>query len=289
MRPISTILHPVGQVSSVGDFGWSCYAARERRMFANLRGTVFGGSYAGASAWMVEQSSQARAFVLIFARAQGMEQFLSELPPQVSSIPMVGGAAARVSGAAFGFTHPLSEDIAVLAITEGEWRAVSIAAHFPDGDAFHCLGNDPRKFSAIQANGKTVGANDFLRKARAVRGLSLDDWDRLALITDDGIVLHLRGDRDTIVTGADLPLLRKVRLALFDQLRGREAILAKAKPGALAFGCAGLFGLFGVDRPWETTLPTTYLFGELTNVNGVPLFANLTFSILTPRLLSEEG
>jgi hypothetical protein len=96
-------------------------------------------------------------------------------------------------------------------------------------------------------------------------------------------VLHLHEDGDTIVSGADLPESRTVRLAFFDARRGSAAILAQARPGALAFGCAGLFGLFGTDRPWEAVMPTTYLFGELAVANGVPRFANLTFSLLIPR------
>jgi hypothetical protein len=159
---------------------------------------------------------------------------------------------------------------------------VSVAAHFPEGDAFHCLGNDPRSFSAIQTRQGTSGAGEFLRKARTAFGLAPDDWDRLALVTDDGIVLHLHEDGETVACGADLSASREVRLALFDPHRGREAILAHARPGALAFGCAGLFGLFGEDRPWEAVMLTTYLFGELANANGLPRFANLTFSLLIP-------
>lgn len=280
MKPVSATIHPVGQASSVGDFGWACYAAGEPREFASFRGAVFGGRYAGASAWMTGQLPQARAFVVIFAREEGMEAFFAGLSPEVASVPMAGGAAARAGGQ--GFTHPIAEDVAVLAITEGEWRAASVTAHFPEGDAFRCSGNHPRSFSAIQTPGGLVGAGDFLRKARAAFGLAPDDWDRLALIAEDGSVLHLHRKGETVVSGADLPASREVRLALFDPYRGREAILALAQPGALAFGCAGLFGLFGENRPWEAVMPTTYMFGEIAIANGLPRFANLTFSLLIP-------
>ena len=210
-----------------------------------------------------------------------MERFLARLSPEVASVPITGGAAARTHGA--GFKHPAAKDVAILAITDGEWQAVSVTAHFPEGAAFHCLGSDPRSFSAIQTREGTSGAGEFLRKARTAFGLAPDDWDRLGLVTEDGSVLHLHEDGETVVCGADLPASREVRLALFDLHRGREAILAQARPGALAFGCAGLFGLFGEDRPWEAMMPTTYLFGELAVANGAPRFANLTFSLLMPR------
>jgi len=281
MKAATATIHPVGQCSPTGDFGWACFAAREAQTFVNSRGVVFGGSYEPASAWMAEQLPQARAFVVIFSRGEGMERFLARLSPEVASAPIAGGAAARTHGA--GFTHPAAEDVAILAITEGGWRTVSVAAHFPEGDAFHCLGDDPRSFSAVQNRDGTFGAGDFLREARTTFGLAPDDWDRLALITDDGLVLHLHQDGETVVSGADLPASREVRLALFDPHRGREAILAQARPGALAFGCAGLFGLFGDERSWEAVMPTTYLFGELAVANGVPRFANLTFSLLIPR------
>ncbi|MFZ4780587.1 MAG: hypothetical protein ACOYM3_34980 [Terrimicrobiaceae bacterium] len=281
MDLLSATIHPAGHVSPTGDFGWACFAAREPQTFLNSRGVVFGGTYAEASAWMTGQLPQARAFVVIFSRGEGMEVFLAGLSPAVASVPLSGGAAARASGP--GFTHPTAEDVAVLAITEGEWQAVSVTAHFPKGEAFRLLGDDPRRFPAIMTREATVGAGDFLRKARAAFGLAANDWDRLAFVTEEGIVLHLHEDGETVVSGADLPESREVKLALFDPDRGRAAILAQARPDALAFGCAGLFGLFGEERPWEALMPTTYLFGEIANTNGIPRFANLTFSLLIPR------
>ncbi len=280
MKPVTATIHPVGRVSSVGDFGWACFAAREPQTFLNSRGVAFGGSYEDASAWMTRQLPGVRAFVVIFATGNGMEAFLAGLSPVVASVPMAGGAAARASGP--GFTYPAAEDVAVLAITEGEWHAVSVAAHFPAGDTFHCLGNAPRSFSAIRTRERTIAADDFFLEARSAYDLAPGDWDRLALVTKDGMILHLHEDGGMVVSGANLPHSRQVRLALFNPDRGREAILARAKPSALAFGCAGLFGLFGSDRPWEAVMPTTYLFGEIANANGIPRFANLTFSLLMP-------
>lgn len=281
MNRVSASVHPIGHSSPVGNFGWACFAAKEARRFTDLQGAVFGGSYAEASAWMSSQRSEARAFVVIFTRGDGMEKFLRGLPSNVTSLPMAGGAAARGNGP--GFTHPMAEDVAVFAIKEREWQAVSVAAHFATGDRFQCLGHDPRRFSAIQTGEETMSAHEFFQNARAAHGLDPGDWDRLALVTNDGIVLHLHEDGKTVVSGADLPTSREVSLALFDPPRGREAILAQAGPGAIAFGCAGLFGLFGEDRPWEVVMPTTYLFGELAVANRAPRFANLTFSILIRR------
>jgi hypothetical protein len=279
-RVLATV-HPIGHVSPSGDFGWACLAAKEARRFADLPGMIFGGSYAEASAWMRSQATEARAFVVIFTRGDGMEEFLGGLSSEVSALPMAGGAAARSSGP--GFTHPMAEDVAVLAITEGEWQAASVAAHFPAGDTLSCLGHDRRRFSMVRTGDGTVDAHEFLHTARAAHGLAPGDWDRLALVTNEGIVLHLHEEGGLVVSGADLPASREVRLALFDPSRGREAILAHASPETLAFGCAGLFELFGEDRPWEALMPTTYLFGELATTSASPRFANLTFSLLIRR------
>lgn len=273
---------PIGHETSGGGFAWSCLAAREDLEFANLRGKAFGGSYAEATEWMLAQLPAARAFVLIFSRGDGNERFLSGLPQEVNLIPMAGGASARSAGAAAGFTYPQAKDIAVFAITEGAWQSITVTSHFPVGDTFHCLGDDPRKFTTIQTGEGAVGALDFFQQAREAHDLAANDWDRLALITDDGIVLHLRDEGGTVVSGANLPSSRQVRLALFDAQHGRKAILARSTPGTLAFGCAGLHGLFGSDRPWEQLVPTTYLFGELAAAGGPSQFSNLTFSLLSP-------
>lgn len=283
MSPLTRLSRiPVGHDYSGGGFAWSCLAAGEVREFANLRGEAFGGSYAGAAEWMLERLPEAGAFVLIFSRGEGAERFLAGLPRELASIPIAGGASARAAGADAGSTHPRAEDVAAFAIMEGAWRAVTVTAHFPVGDTFQCAGDDPRKFTAILTAGEAVPAGDFFRRAREAHDLAADDWDRLALVTNEGLVLHLHSEADTVATGADLPHSREVRLALFDQQRGREAILAHATPGTLAFGCAGLHGLFGSDLPWERAVPTTYLFGELAAVDDQPRFSNLSFSLLCP-------
>jgi hypothetical protein len=71
-----------------------------------------------------------------------------------------------------------------------------------------------------------------------------------------------------------------VRLVVFDSGLGIEALRARINPRSLLFGCAGLHGLFENNRPWEQWAPTTYLFGEVANLNKQPRFSNLTFSVL---------
>ena len=270
---------PVGHRQAACDFAWECHAAREVKPFASLQGEVFGGTYAEAASWMAKQNPVARAFILVFTGGTGMEKFLHQLPPAATSIPIAGGAAAR-SGNSKGSTVPLAEDVAAFAITEGSWQAISVNAHFGSEEFFVCEGGDPRRFSHIRTGNKTVHAPDFFQRARERHLLSANDWDRLALMTRDGAVLHLHPEDGEIVCGTDLPDSREVRLAILDDIRGIEALRAQIKPQSLLFGCAGLHGLFENNKPWEQWAPTTYLFGEIANLDNRPRFSNLTFSIL---------
>lgn len=93
MNRKSITVHPIGHTSPVGDFAWACFAAKEARRFADLQGNTFGGSYAEASDWMACQLPLARAFVVLFARGDGMEEFFGSLSSDVVSVPMAGGAA----------------------------------------------------------------------------------------------------------------------------------------------------------------------------------------------------
>jgi hypothetical protein len=278
-NPKSLGTMPVGQRQAACDFAWACHASREVKPFASLRGEVFGGTYAEAASWMAKQTPVARAFILVLTGGTGMEKFLRELPPASASIPIVGGAAAR-TGNSKGSTVPFAEDVAVFAITEGSWQAIAVNAHFGVEEFFVCEGVDPRRFSHIRSRNETLPALDFFQQARARHLLSSNDWDRLALMTRDGAVLHLHSGDEEVVCGTDLPDSREVRLAIFDGRQGIEALQAQIRPQSLLFGCAGLHGLFENNRPWEQWTPTTYLFGEIAKLNNRPSFSNLTFSLL---------
>ena len=270
---------PVGIGQAACDFAWACHDAREVKPFASLQGEVFGGTYAAAASWVEKMAPVARAYILVFTGGTGMEKFLRELPAAVASIPIAGGAAAR-SGNSKGSTVPLAEDVAVFAITEGSWQAITVNAHFGSEEFFVCEGVDPRRFSHIRTENKILPAPDFFQRARDRHLLSANDWDRLALITRDGAVLHLHPEHGDVLCGTDLPDSREVRLVIFDGIRGIEALHAQIKPQSLLFGCAGLHGLFENNRPWEQWAPTTYLFGEIAKLDHRPRFANLAFSVL---------
>jgi hypothetical protein len=271
---------PPGRKPAPEGFSWACAAAREPLDFASLTGETFGGTYADAAAWMCRQLGRARAFILLFTRGDGMETFLAGLDPQVRRIPMAGGAAARMTGHASGVVFPAAEDVAVFAVTEGNWDCVAVTAHFPAGAVVRCAGSDPRRFSEILSEGKSHSARRFLAEARQAHGLAADDWDRLALITQEGTIIHLHDAGEAVGCGTHLPASREARLAVFDETRGREAILASTTPAALAFGCAGLHGLFTSGKPWEALIPATYLYGELAVFASGPAFSNLTFALL---------
>ena len=278
-NPKSLGTMPVGYRQAACDFAWACHDAREVKPFASLQGEVFGGTYAEAASWMAKQHPIARAFILIFTAGTGMEKFLHELPAATASIPIVGGAAAR-SGDSKGSTVPFAEDVAVFAITEGYWQAITVNAHFGSEEFFVCEGGDPRRFSHIRSGNETLPALDFFQRARERHLLPDNDWDRLALMTRDGAVLHLHPEDGEVVCGTDLPGSREVRLVVFDSGLGIEALRASINPQSLLFGCAGLHGLFENNRPWEQWATTTYLFGEIVNLNNQPRFSNLTFSVL---------
>lgn len=275
---------PIGWSAAGREFAWACAAADAPEKFAELMGTAFGGTYAAAAEWMKSQIVTTSAFVLIFSRGEGIETFLTALPEAVRATPMAGGAAAREAGSESGMTAPTGEDVAVFAITEGMWEAVSLRGHFAVGEGFRCCGIDPRRFAEVEIAGRVRGASGFLADQRKSYGLREEDWDRLAIIGDDGLVRHLHAQGGTIVCGANLPGSRTVRLALFDEDRAVGEIMSAVNGRSLVFGCAGLHGLFTKGRPWESRAATTYLYGEIATAEKQPYFTNLTFALLRRTL-----
>jgi len=275
---------PEGGQVPAGCFAWASHLAVEPARFSAFPGQAFGGSFDEAAEWMRACTPHTTAWIVIFRRGTGMEKFLADLPPEVAAIPMAGGATARDAGCDEGYAVPSGGDVAVFALREGKWESLALHAHAPTGKAFTCSGPAPRQIAWVESDGQRFPADEFFAAERRAHGLAKDDWDRLALISESGVMIHLHDAGDGLVgCGTNLPESGRFRIAVFDEERGRQVLTEALSPGALLFGCAGLHGLFQNGRPWEREFPSTYLYGEVASMAGCPGFSNLTFSILRPQ------
>jgi hypothetical protein len=93
-------------------------------------------------------------------------------------------------------------------------------------------------------------------------------------------LIHLHPGDVGVLCGRDLPEGGQVQPAVFHESRARNAWLQAAGANSMAFGCAGLHGMFSGERPWEAIMGTTYLYGEIAMIGERPRFSNLTVSLL---------
>lgn len=262
-------------------FGWE--ASRVAPGFPGggvpCQGASFAGSYDEAENWIGKYAERMKALILIFPCGDDMELFLARCASVLAAIPTAGGAAARRDAGDRGRIHPSGKDVTALALTEGEWESRPILFHNPVGVTVECTKGDRRSFARLRQGEEEGAAREWME--RYFEDMGTEVWNRVALVTPQGKTLHMRPDGEGIAVSADLPADRSLELAVFDNNKGREALDRLVRPGSLVFGCAGLDVLLTEPGMWESLAHTSYLYGELVHLADGPVFANLSFSVLS--------
>jgi hypothetical protein len=245
---------------------------------AQLPGEVFAGRYAAVLDQIRQPSARPHAAIVLFARPTGMESFLQDWHEIFPGVPVAGGAAARGAGQDRGELLPAAEDVAVLLITDGVWRAEALNVHDATGITVEFQADGPRTLVQLRRQGDVPweSAAAFFQARQAERGRAASDCESITFCDAVGRNLHASFAGERLQTGADLPAGGCLTLRTVS----RADVAARltrfcSEPDSLIFGCAGLRSL--LDDPIcvaEGTL-AGFMFGELVTLEGCPRFGNL--------------
>jgi hypothetical protein len=265
---------------------WSAPEDSKAVFAANsFQGEVIAGSHGEVLERLRQISFVPKAAIIIFTRGAGAEAFLKQWHALLPLIPVVGGAAACSLGEEGGELLPAAEDVSVLLISEGSWKAETLNVHDTSGQAWEFRASGSRIITHLRRSGTTEwqAAAGAFRSLQIACGRTKEDCESITFSDAKGRNLHCSISGSSLHIGADLPaegllILRTVsRAAAAEKLRQ-----FCAESNAIVFGCAGLRTL--LDEPFEvgTCTLTGFMFGELVTFEKAPWFGNL----MATRLLA---
>jgi hypothetical protein len=232
-------------------------------------------------------SGTAKAAVLIFTRAEGMESFLAGLRAQFAGLPIAGGAAARASGRPGEIAPGREGDVLTWFIDEGNWVSETLNVHEAKEIRYEFKAQGPRRILELKSDGGAwEPAAEAFAGLQARFGVKDTDFESVTFSDLAGRNLHCSRSGQQLQCGSDLPTKDCVLVVRrTDELRAQASLQRFAsEPGSLVFACAGLYGLLKERLlPAPGTL-TGFMFGEVvTNPNHEVVFGNLMASRLRPK------
>jgi len=249
-----------------------------------LEGEVVAGRYGDVLMEISRQGTEPRAAIMLFAHAEGTEDFLRQWNKLLPNVPAAGGAAARAAGNARGELHPAAADAAVLLIKEGTWRAESLNLHDELGPEVEFEAHGPRTIMRLRRLGDPLWqpATAFFHSCQSDSGRAEGDCESITFADDGGRNLHCSVTGKHLRTGADLPGNGRLRLRTITPERVAASLEAFcSQPQTLVFGCAGLRSLLHAPVQVGNRVLAGFMFGELVTLKARPQFANLMGSRLT--------
>jgi hypothetical protein len=251
-----------------------------------LIGTTCAGNFADVLAQLERVTAKPAAAIVLFAHGTGVDAFLERWQKLLPGVPVAGGGAALGAGQARGELLPAAEDVAVLLIAEGVWRAESLNVHDPVGETVEFRADGPRTITQVRetpADGWQPAA-PFFRAWQTACDRAAGDCESITFSDVSGRNVHVSFDGERLHTGADLPADGRLVLRTVTRPEAARRLAAFcSEPNALVFGCAGLRSL--LDSPLLVGSGTLvgFMFGELVTLDNRPQFGNL----MAVRLVRE--
>jgi len=247
-------------------------AGRQAAWNSPVPGTVLGGTYTGVLDDLA-RAPAAKTGIVLFARADGMEAFLTAVGRLQPGLTLLGGATARQGST--GELAPPAPEVSLLLLPAGEVETTNVLT--PTGPRIEAKTAGPRRLAALRAWGESAWqpARQALVALKARSGCPVDRFEEATLADPLGRNLHLSVNGDELDSGAQVDSVELVfRTARPDEVQTRFQEFCSV-PNALVVGCAGLRSLLARPlRPAAGTL-VVFLFGEVIPLAGQNRFGNL--------------
>jgi hypothetical protein len=249
----------------------------------HFSGDVVAGCFTDVLGQLRQLPAAPRAAIILFAGGTGAEDFLRQWSRLFPAVPVAGGAVARHPAQTLGELLPPAEDVAVLLLAGGPWRAETLNVHEVIGSAWQFQADGPRIITHLRrkAGQAWQTAAGVFRALQAGSGRESTDCESITWSDLTGRNLHCAFAGEYLHSGANLPadgrlLLRTVSPAAAAAKLGAFC----AKPNTIVFGCAGLRSLLAAPIATGAATVAGFLFGEVVTVDGQPHFGNLMASRL---------
>jgi len=253
---------------------------------ARFKGQVLTGRYGEVLERLPHIPFAPRGAIVLFTCGVGVETFLERWRRLLPEVPVVGGAAARSVGQDRGELVPATEEVAVLLLSEGEWKVETMNPYETRGPAWELRQNGPRSIEQLRKPGESrwESASTAFRALQTEFGYGSNDCESLTFSDLNGRNLHCSLAGECLHVGADLPaqgglFLRTITPAQVAQQLNNFC----EEPNAVVFACAGLRGLVNAPPGIGKDTLVGFMFGELVTLANRPQFGNLMVARLAPK------
>lgn len=249
-----------------------------------LIGQSITGSYGSVLKSLSHLEFKPKLCLAFFNKDIGTDEFVNKFSAKFRDVQIIGGGAARASGQAVGELIPSSEDVSVLAVSEGDFQLQSFNLYGKTNISVEIKKTSNREFEWLRVlpDGDWQSAREFYQEQQIRNKIDQSNFELMPFIDNNNLNLHCSTDGKALKTGANLPENNILHLGLTTYHEAEKNLFAFiAEENSLIFGCAGVRSL--ISNPIKTGKNSLagFLFGELITINGKALFGNLMLGKLT--------
>jgi len=219
-----------------------------------------------------------------FNKALGMEEFIKQFNLILPCISIVGGGASRAEGQSSGELIPRSEDVSILAVSEGNFSFQSGNIYQRTDISVEIKRSSDREFELLRElpGGKWQNALEFYRNQQKSNGINEDNFELMSFCDNYSRNIHCSPEGQSLKSGADLPKDNILHLGIVTYKDAQQKLSDFfAEDNSLIFGCAGIQSLLTNTTKTGKNSLAGFMFGELITINGQPMFGNLMLTKLT--------
>lgn len=243
-----------------------------------LKGETITGSYKTVIDSLSNLSFAPKFCLGFFNKAIGLEDFISRYGQEMPYVPIIGGGAARADEQSLGELIPQADDVALLAVSEGNFAFQSLNIYKQLGVAVEIIRTSDREFELLRVlpGGEWQNALEFYRAQQMLYGIDPGNFELMTFCDSSGRNIHSSTDGQILKTGANLPANNILHLSITTYPSAEKALASfMTDDNSLIFGCAGIRSLINKPLKSGKNSLTGFMFGELVTLNGQAMFGNL--------------
>jgi len=248
-----------------------------------LPGEVFDGTYQFVIDCLSALSSVPKICIVLYKKAEGFEEFLSQATNTLPGTLFIGGGAAFVTDFAEGELLPEAADVCVLAVSGSNYKVDTLNIYEETKLHVEIKATSKRVISKIKElpNGEWQNAISYYKNKQIKFGVEPDIFENLCFSDKNRRNLHCSISDNGLFVGANLPDDNLLTLNYISCNKAAEKLKDFIDDtDSLIFGCAGIRSL--VDQNVFTGAKSLvgFMFGEIITYGEKAVLGNLMLTKL---------
>ena len=249
-----------------------------------LFGEAIAGDYKTVLDTMLNLDFTPKFCLAFFNKAKGMEEFIKQFNLIFPLVSILGGGASRAEGQSSGELIPPSQDVSVLAVSEGKFTIQSRNIYQRTDISVEIKRTSDREFELLRElpGGEWQNALKFYSDQQKFNDINEANFEFMAFCDNYNRNVHCSPEGQSLKTGADLPDDNILHFGIVTYKDAEQKLSDFfADDNSLIFGCAGIQSLLTSPIKTGKNSLAGFMFGEVVTMEGQPMFGNLMLAKLT--------